>query len=351
MRSGKILAWSLGLTLVAVVSLVAQTTPEQNSAAFAAAAAQTNLSYHWDHMDSGSPAVATTPRTPLPYAPTLTTINFDSEFSTLYQEKTIGGVTYDCVLVGTFTNPNAFWNQSSGTTLTLTYGSSPTHYIFPYVTVGDDLRNYLQDTYFPDVSESAPTDAEVALRITQSLGLSPAILPTTTRGLAFFWVPIDHVVRSGYSPDIRVIPEDLAVFSDGSFQPDDEGLSPDFRFVDVVDNAQRFDTNTVFVEHNGAQTTYPWTAMGYTYNWNALQDGSIPGYGYDPQAPSSFIGLSEFMVSGGSQVLLESWIPYDDLDSWVAVPEPHGLLLFVVGTFLLILRRQRPAGTDGTASA
>ena len=344
MRSGKILAWYLGATVVTIFSLFAQTTPEQNSAAFVGAAAQTNLSYHWDHMSEGVPAVATTPRTPLPYAPSLTTINFSSELSELYQQKTIGGTLYDCVLVGTFTNPNDFWNQSAGTTLTLTYGSSPTHYIFPYVTVGNDLRTYLQTTYFPLVSESTPSDADVALRITQSLGLSPSILPTTTRGLAFFWAPIDHIARSGYSPDASVVPENLATFSDGSFQSTDEGLSPDFRFVDVVNNTERFDTNTGFVAFNGAQTTYPWTAMGYTYNWNALQDGSNPSFGDDPLAPSSFFGLSEFMVSGGSQVLLENWIPYDDLDSWIVVPEPHGICyLIVAGGLFLLFHRRRPA--------
>lgn len=310
-------------------------TAEQNAAAFAAGASQTNLSYHWDAYVNETPVVATTPRTALPYATTLTTISFNPSDPTLYQEKIIGGVNRECVLVGTFANPNNFWNVAGGTELTLTYTvGSTTHYIFPYVTVGNDLHSYLRSTYFLD---STPTDADVALRIDQSLGLSPSI-DLTTRGLAFFWVPIDNIVRSGYSPDVSQQVSDLSAFADGSYMPEETGRHPDFRYVDISNNTVRYDTNAEFVEFNQAQTTYPWTAMGYTYNWNALQNGSDPAFGMDPLAPDSFIGLPEFMISGGSQIVLESWIPYADFDLWI-IPEPGSVGLFLFGVLVAVARR------------
>ncbi len=216
---------------------------------------------------------------------------------------------------------------------------STLHYVFPYVTVGNDLRNYLTTTYF---SGSSPTDAEVALRIDQALGLDPS-RDLTTRGLAFFWAPITSLVRSGYSPSVSAPVENLATFSDGTYVPEETGVDPGFRYVDIANSTILYTTNSEFVAYNQAQTNYPWTAMGYTFNWNALQDGSDPAFGTDPLAPTSFIGLSEFMVSGGSQIVLDSWIPYSDFDTWI-VPEPGSIGLIVLGCSMFVLvRRFRPA--------
>lgn len=332
-----IVAW---LTLlVAVVPGRAQTTPAENEAAFHASAATTNLSYHWDSFAGGVPNVAVTPRTTLPYDSDLTTIIYDPVLHPeLYQQKVIGGVTYDSVLVGTFTRPNNFWNQASGTTVTLTFNGG-LNTIFPYVTVGDDLRNYLQSHYFP-LGSGSPGDADVALRITQSLGLFPGT-DLDQRGLAFFWVPVEHIARSGYSPAAGSQVPALASYPDGSFQATDSGEPAGFVYVDFANSQKLYATNTEFVTFNQAQTTFPWTAMGYTYNWNVLQDGSSPLYGNDPLHVASFFGLSEFVVSGGSQVLLESWLPYAEFDSWIAVPEPSGviLLLFAGGLIGVAPRR------------
>lgn len=294
-------------------------------------------------MSGTTPVAPPGTRTPMPYSPTpLTTINFTSSNPALYQQKVIGGTSYDCVLVGTFTNPNSFWNQASGTEVNLTYSvSSTTHYIFPYVTVGNDLHTYLTETYFPTGSA---TDEEVALRIDQALGLNPAI-DLTTRGLAFFWAPIENVVRSGYLPDVTEQVADLTAFSDGSFIPENTGVGPSFQYVDIVNNTITYNNNPDFVAYNQAQTNYPWTAMGYTFNWNALQDGSYdPLYGFDPNAPDNFFGLSEFMVSGGSNVILESWIDYENFSVWI-VPEPGTFGLVVVGLTLALVRSRRPART------
>ncbi len=313
---------------------LAQTTT-QNIAAFNAAAQETKLSYHWNSMQGGVPTVASTPRFTLPYANSLTTIRFDSLNPSIYQQRTIGGLLQDCVLVGTFSNPNAFWNQPGGTELTLTYTNlGQTHYIFPYVAVGNDLHNYLRTTYFSSLN---PTSEEVAHRIDQALGLNPAA-NLSNRGLAFFWAPISNIVRSGYLPDVTMQVTNLPTFSDGSYQPLETGVGSGFAYVDIADNRIRYSDNLTFVSYNQAQTTFPWTAMGYTYNWNALQDGSNPDYGFDPSAPTNAIGLAEFMVSGGSQVVLEQWVSHSDLQTWI-IPEPSVVALVIVGLVVLIVMR------------
>jgi len=73
--------------------------------------------------------------------------------------------------------------------------------------------------------------------------------------------------------------------------------------------------------------------MGYTYNWNALQSGRTdPALGFDPFAPASFVGVSEFIVSAGSKIVNEGFVTNSQLGVWavpgiVVVPEidPSGL--------------------------
>jgi hypothetical protein len=77
--------------------------------------------------------------------------------------------------------------------------------------------------------------------------------------------------------------------------------------------------------------------MGYTFNWNALQNGSL-NYGNDPQRVSSPVGVTEFIVGGGATVILDSWVPYSQFGSWV-VPEPDTWLLAVAGGILLLAFR------------
>ncbi len=307
----------------------------ENAAAFSGSAATANMSYHWDSMSGGVPQVATAPRTPLSYASSLTTISWDPVGRPdIYQQKVIGSNTYNCTLVGTFTNSFGRWDQP-GTTMELTISGNVTRYIFPYVTSGNDLKSYLTTTYFttPDV----PDPAAVTLRIEQALGL-PAD-ESITKGLAFFWAPLQNIARSGYSADASLQMPALTTFSDGSYQPVNNA-PPGFQYVDFADNTKLYtgpDAVGDFVEYNQAQTYYPWTAMGYTYNWNSLQDGSNPAYGNDPHhAPNPF-GLTEFVVSGGSTVLLDSWVPNSNLGLWV-VPEPGAVFLLLTGGVLLLIR-------------
>jgi hypothetical protein len=71
--------------------------------------------------------------------------------------------------------------------------------------------------------------------------------------------------------------------------------------------------------------------MGYTYNWNSLQTSSTSTtLGYDPLAPSSPFGLSEFIVSAGTKIVNEAFVPNAQLGIW-AVPEPSAWVIAILG--------------------
>jgi len=336
--------WSvfLGSLLAGFAVSVSAQTSAQNAAAFAGGAEITAQSYHWDSVSGvpPSPQVATTPRTVLPGA-TLTTLAWDPVGQpNFYQEKTIGSQTVQATLVATFTQPFGMWNMPSGTELTLTFDDNgTTNYIMPYVTAGNRLREYLQDNYFSP--GDPPTSEEVGLRIQQAVGLPQE--SAVDRGLAFFWAPLANIARPAYSGDIANQFPTLSTFADGSYETTTVNAPAGFTYVDLNDSTKTYtgaNGLSEFVEWNGAQTTYPWTAMGWTYNWNALQDGSDASFGFDPDHVDTPIALSEFIVSGGTQVIAEDWIPFTELDDWVVIPEP-GMVWLPIFVFGVVGFRRR----------
>ncbi len=340
----RVLAVLMTVALVGgAAEAVGQPTPVQNLAAFHASAVRTNASYHWDATSGGQPQVATTQRFPLPATP-LTTVSWDPLRPEFFQEKTIDAVAVQCTLVATFTGPYATWTAPAGTVTELTFTTGgTTNFIMPFVTWGETLRDYLQSTYFP-LGGGPPAPADVQLRMQQALGLAPTT--TTSHGLALFWVPLTNLARPAYSGDIATqLPASLPTFPDGSFQTVVGSGPAGFSYLDVNDSTTRYATLTDYVTWNQAQTTYPWTAMGYTFNWNALQTGTDPAYGFDPLAPSSF-GVSEFIVSAGSKIVNERFVTGADLAAWVAVPEPllAGPAILVI---TVVLSRRRASGAAG----
>ncbi len=331
-------AISLALVLVrGQDGLFAQTTPIQNLAAFRAAATLTNRSYHWDAVVSGQPQVASTARSPLP-ATTLATVSWDPLLPELFQQKVIDSIPVQCTLVATFTGAFDTWTAPAGTVTELTYSQAgTTNFIMPFVTWGGDLRQYLRNTYF--TADSIPAPALVQTRIQQALGLAPT--ETMTHGLAFFWVPLANLARPAYSADIATqLPSPLPTFSDGSYQAFDGSGPAGFTYLDIDDSTVTYSTLGEYMEWNQAQTTYPWTAMGYTFNWNSLQDGFDPSYGVDPLAPAVPFGVSEFIVSAGSKIVNERFVTHADLGAW-AVPEPALLGPAILVLAVCLLRRLR----------
>ena len=341
---------AFGVTLIlacAGADLFAQTTPTENLAAFRAAAAVTNASYHWDAVVSGQPQVATAPRVPLP-ATTLTTVSWDPLLPELFQEKIIDSAAVQCTLVATFAGPFGTWTAPAGTVTDLTFSEGgTTNFIMPFVTWGGELRDYLRGTYF--TATSVPAPALVQTRIQQSLGLSPTT--TTTHGLALFWVPLANLARPACSADIAAqLPAPLPTFSDGSYQAIDGSGPAGFSYLDLNDSTVLYPTLSQYAEWNQAQTTYPWTAMGYTFNWNSLQDGFDPSYGVDPLAPAFSFGVSEFIVSAGSKIVNERFVTNAELGVWV-VPEPAlaGGWILVVAV-CMFQRRSCAARVGGNAA-
>lgn len=330
-RGRTIGAVACGVALIlgcAESDLFAQTTPAENLAAFRAAAAVTNASYHWDTLVSGQPQVATGPREPLP-ATALTTVSWDPLRPDLFQEKVIDSVAVPCTLVATFAGPFGTWTAPAGTVTELTFSvGDTTNYIMPFVSWGGELRDYLRATYF--TSSNLPAPAVVQTRIQQTLGLEPTT--ATTHGLAFFWVPLANLARPAYSADITAqLPTPLPTFSDGSYQAVEASGPAGFAYLDIGNSTLRYPTLSQYVEWNQAQTNYPWTAMGYTFNWNSLQTGFDPSYGIDPLAPAFSFGVSEFIVSAGSKIVNERFVTNSELGVWV-VPEPA-----LLGSWILVM--------------
>jgi hypothetical protein len=331
--------WLCGMALALLLAGVAhaQPTPAQNAAAFTASAAITRQSYHWDSTSGGLPQVATTPRTPLP-GTTLTTLSWNPAEPQFYQLKTIDSVAVECTLVATFAGAFSTWTAPQGTVTQLTFSQSgTTHFIMPFVTAGESLRDYLRSTYF--TGSSIPSPLEAQHRIQQALGL-----PTndgTTNGLALFWVPLENIARPAYSADVSAQLPTLPTYGDGSYQAVTAGAPSGFSYLDFYDSTKTYGTLPEYVEWNQAQTTYPWTAMGYTYNWNALQTSSTnTTLGYDPLAPASPFGVSEFIVSAGSKIVNEGFVTNSQLGIWV-VPEPSTWVIAIVGLVALTAAMRR----------
>jgi len=326
----------------------ASPTPSQNAAAFAAGAAITKQSYHWDAIVDGLPRTATTTRVPLPGA-SLTTLSWNPVDSAAYQWKTIDSVAVACTLVATFTGPFSTWTAPRGTVTELTWSQGgTTHFLMPWVTAGQTLRDYLRDTYFTGSFVPSPADAQ--RRIVQSLGM-PAD-EGTTKGLALFWVPLENLARPAYSADIASQLLPLSTYGDGSYAATTVGAPAGVAYLDDGDTTKTLGTISDFVEWNQARTNYPWTAMGYTFNWNALQTSPTDSLlGFDPLAPMSAVGVSEFVVSAGSKIVNEGFVPNHLLGQWAAnqiwaIPEidPAGLgatLALVTAALGLLERRRR----------
>lgn len=308
----------------------------QGTAAYDYAVTVTKESFHWDHVSSGTPAVATTPRQVLTEQPAnLTTINFNASQPALYQQRVINGQTMDCVLVATYTRYNSIWETATpGQDLHL-FDPTGNYSIFPWVTVGDTLKDYLNTNY-------TLTPGDFDLRVAQSLGLPPSSAEQA-RGLAFFWAPVLHIERPAYTATIstQIDYASLPTNEDGTYlvnTPDAGG--PGFVFQDYAyqyhDGLDGFGT---FIQFNQATTHAPWTAMGYTYNWNYHMDG-LDGRALDPDRVDSYVGVTEFVISAGSWVDFDHFVTHDNLYAYL-IPEPGTLFLLVTSAGFVLLRQRR----------
>ena len=278
---------------------------------------QTQAAFHFS-------TTAPTPRVPLGQNPTnLTTINFDAGNPSLY--RLINGT--ESVLVSTFTPYNAFWQTAqSGQPLTLHTGSGAGYDIFPWVSAGSDLKDYFATNYAATL-----TAGNVDLRISQTLGMLDRT--AEARVLAFFWAPITLVLRPAYSADIttQISYSGLTKYADTSYQANAPPAGTDgFQWQDYnytyYTGASGFGD---FMANNEAKTKMPWTAMGYTYNWDYNQGGV-----------ASYVGTTEFVVSAGATVVFDHFVDNANLYSYL-VPEPGSVILVMLGAGVVFFVRCR----------
>jgi len=130
-----------------------------------------------------------------------------------------------------------------------------------WVTPGGVVKSFCQ--------ESGLQGAELDLRLEQHLGLPPE---TGKDRMVALWVPDDAMFRP--SPDAEIT---------------DSAASLDFPAG--TDQAHMDWINTLKGESYGPDG-YPWTRLGYTYDWS-------------PDAASE-VGASEFVIKKGSMVVVES---------------------------------------------
>lgn len=309
-------------------------------AAYTEAVRQARLSFHWDRMENGIPQMATTPRTLLPDEPlSLTTVIFDSDQPSLYRTLDIQGIERQCVLVATFTRKQDFWlSAASGEDLRLRLDAG--YDVFPWVVVGQTLPSYFQQTY-----SSTLTTANVERRISQSLGMEDRT--GQHRVLAFFWTPLELILRPAYSGDITTSIDYAALSKhpDGTYQVDDPSAGGSAFVLQDYDYSYHSGPEGFgdFVEYNQAKTHMPWTGLGATYNWNYLEDG-VAGRSLDPDRVSSPIGPSEFVVSAGAWVEFSHFVENDHLYAYL-IPEPGGFTLILFSSIILVLRFRRRNGS------
>ena len=175
---------------------------------------------------------------------------------------------------------------------------SVTNYISSWVTVGDDLPEYLATTY----STSNLTVSNVEQKVYMTLGMPPA----SGKVLVQFWVRPADLVRPAYNNSLT-----------NTVEPPVDGQNR-YHLVAGADSNMRAgvrlqsDSGQWFLMGqdafgafftNNFNTRYPWTAMGYTWNWD-------PSLGTND---TDRIGPDEFIISGGAQVFYERTVPNDKL--------------------------------------
>lgn len=121
---------------------------------------------------------------------------------------------------------------------------------------------------------TAKTDT--ILKLNQMLGMPAASGDTH---IAQFWVQVDNVFRPAGSPDVTV------PSASGTLSLD---ASPEYKLW-----FNNYIIASYFQPLTGNQVYYPWTRMGYTYNW-------APG--------ANRVGVSEFVLKPDSGIWVEALI-------------------------------------------
>ncbi|PSN17945.1 hypothetical protein C7271_15075 [filamentous cyanobacterium CCP5] len=187
----------------------------------------------------------------------------------------------DRVLVVTWSGWNGY-SQNAGSLLVLTREL--------WVTVAPDLQQFCR-AYHPTATIS------LAARLNQLLGLPP---DSGNRQVIELWVDPQYLFRPSPDPEISDREAELAFRTANPFVTS----SPDYQHWFYTQYDQRYQHNgqpVTPISFDGINIPYPWTQLGYTYDWGSAADWQE----VSPGRPDH-IGLSEFVVQAWSPISVHS---------------------------------------------
>jgi len=170
------------------------------------------------------------------------------------------------VLVRAFTNPQ-YYNLTTKKFQNLYPGAL-------WVTTGNELPAWYRD------AANGVEAGNVSLKTAQLLGLPTSSL-AHYNAVVELWVDPDKLMRATRDPNIMAQPASLST--------DDFPVKPDYLSDEDYNKFKDWYTNNIAASYNDPDPNkqYPWTQLGYTYNWGGDQD-SLEG----------IAGLSEFVTLG-----------------------------------------------------
>jgi hypothetical protein len=215
-------------------------------------------------------------------APSTTTSTTDAEIEALYQAAIVDAKTAEpseivTTLVAINPENAGLIRDPSGRVLMTTWdsytgydalvGQETTLGVDVWVTPGRDLQDFCR--------KSGLQGEALALRLEQIIGLPPK---NGYDRMVELWVPVDGMFRPSPDPEI----------TDSTAQLDFPPNTPQAH-VNWINNL----TASTY-----GPDGYPWTRLGYTYDWS-------------PEAATE-VGLSEFVITKGTAVVVESVTPHDE---------------------------------------
>jgi len=183
----------------------------------------------------------------------------------------------DTLMTLTSSNPVLKWKTIHGKNYVLM--ASFTNYLKAYP-VGDSTTTTRETWMFVPgqmqyrLRSKMTPKTDTILKLNEMLGLPPVSGYTH---IVQYWVQVDNAFRPAGSPDVTV-PKASGTLS--------LNATPEYK---LWFNAKII--SSYFQPLTGTQVYYPWTRMGYTYNW-------APG--------SNRVGVSEFVLNTNSGIWVES---------------------------------------------
>lgn len=209
-----------------------------------------------------------------------------------------------------------------------------------WMTLEGDIKQYFSEHHLPRDTNEAVTNA-----LLETLGMPDA----TGYQVLSFWVEPRFVTRPSFNPSItdNTAPDwngtTYTFTNTSSVTADFNGIAP--VHVDALGKYDRpFDSFGSAAEYENwfdawssasfnlaGGREFPFTGLGWTWNWNA--DPGVNGF-----------GVSEFVVSAGAEYY------FNNLQQPIGyIPEPRVLLLVSVGFLLLAGWRWKNGARQGTS--